>query len=41
MADGLADCESPSAGTRSITEWVAENASWLGRNYFNDTRHRT
>ncbi|GAB3056667.1 hypothetical protein GCM10027053_17560 [Intrasporangium mesophilum] len=41
MADGLADSESPSAGKRSITEWVADNGSWLGRTYFNDTKHRT
>ncbi len=41
MADGLADSESPSAGERSISEWITENASWLGRTYLNDTKDRT
>jgi NADH dehydrogenase len=41
MADGLADSESPSAGEQSITEWVTQNASWLGRTYLNDTKNRT
>lgn len=40
MAAGLADTTSPSTGRIAITEWITDNAGWLGRHYLNDTKGR-
>jgi NADH dehydrogenase len=40
MADGLADSDAPATGSILLTEWIAENASELGRRYANElVRH--
>ncbi|HEX4094799.1 MAG TPA: NAD(P)H-binding protein [Trebonia sp.] len=40
MADGLADSDGPSTGATSLTEWIADHGSELGRRYANElTRH--
>ena len=36
MADGLADSDAPSTGSILLTDWIAENASALGRRYANE-----
>jgi NADH dehydrogenase len=36
MADGLADSDAPAAGSILLTDWIAENASELGRRYANE-----
>jgi hypothetical protein len=40
MADGLADSDGPSTGSTSLTGWIADHGSELGRSYANElTRH--
>jgi uncharacterized protein YbjT (DUF2867 family) len=40
MADGLADSDGPSTGSTSLTGWIADHGSELGRTYANEiTRH--
>jgi uncharacterized protein YbjT (DUF2867 family) len=40
MADGLADSDGPSTGSTSLTGWIADHGSELGRGYANElTRH--
>jgi uncharacterized protein YbjT (DUF2867 family) len=40
MADGLADSDGPSTGSTSLTGWIADHGSELGRAYANElTRH--
>jgi NADH dehydrogenase len=36
MAGGLADSDAPSTGNIVLTDWIAENASQLGRRYANE-----
>lgn len=40
MAAGLADTTGPATGTIAVTDWIAQNGSWLGRRYLNDTKTR-
>ncbi len=40
MADGLADTDSPTTALTALTEWIAGNATTLGRAYANElARH--
>jgi len=40
MADGLADSDGPSTGSTSLTGWITDHGSELGRTYANEiTRH--
>jgi uncharacterized protein YbjT (DUF2867 family) len=40
MAAGLADSDGPSTGSTSLTKWIADHGSELGRTYANElTRH--
>jgi nucleoside-diphosphate-sugar epimerase len=40
MADGLADSDGPATGSNSLTQWIADHGSELGRSYANElTRH--
>jgi uncharacterized protein YbjT (DUF2867 family) len=36
MADGLADSDAPTTGTIVLTDWIAEDAPYLGRRYANE-----
>ena len=40
MAAGLADTDGPATGSRTLSSWLAEHSSTLGRSYANElTRH--